>query len=137
MAAYENLIDVLDLNEHHVGFLELIQAQQWVMALRTIPETIVMLPQIPQFYYTLDKVNEGYYMSKVDVLDFHFWSSYIAEVLGVPDDGDKTYFDNIRTDHFLEEMLEADEIVRTMITSRTRFNNPIKVSDLTWLGIIF
>lgn len=137
MAAYENLIDVLDLNEHHVGFLELIQAQQWVMALRAIPETIVMLPQILQFYYTLDKVNEGYYMSKVDGLDFHFWSSYIVEFLGVPDDGDKTYFDNIRTDHFLEEMLEVDEIVRTMITSRTRFSNPIKVSDLTWLGIIF
>lgn len=76
-------------------------------------------------------------MSKVDGLDFHFWSSYIAEVLGVPDDGDETYFDNIRTDHFLEEMLEANEIVRTMITSRTRFTNPIKVSDLTWLGIIF
>lgn len=46
MAAYENLIDVPDLNEHHVGFLELIQAQQWVMALRTVPETNVMLPQI-------------------------------------------------------------------------------------------
>lgn len=68
---YENLIDVPDLNEHHVGFQELIQAQKWVLALRTVPETNVMLPQIPQFYYTLDMVNEGYYMGKVDGPDFH------------------------------------------------------------------
>lgn len=84
-----------DLNEHHASFLELISAQQCEVALMNPPKTKVALPQIREFYYTLDKVNEGYYMEKVDEKDFHLWLSHIAKVLGVSNDGDNTYFDNI------------------------------------------
>lgn len=63
---YENHIDEEDLNNHIGGFIGLVQAQSWGMALMSILEKKVTLSQIRKFYYTFAKVNEGYYKAKVD-----------------------------------------------------------------------
>lgn len=61
---------------------------------------------------------------KVDGYDFHLRSSHTAKVLGVVDDGDKAYFDNTRTSHFVENIFGEDELVGTVLRPGTRFTNP-------------
>lgn len=42
VVVYENLIDVEDLNHHSDGFIELVQAQSWEVALMTAPKDKVL-----------------------------------------------------------------------------------------------
>lgn len=60
------------------------------------PEKKVALPQIREFYYTLVKMNEGYFKAKVDRHEFHLRSGHITQLLGVLNDGDKIYFYNVQ-----------------------------------------
>lgn len=54
-----------------------------------------------------------------------------------PKDGDMSYFENIKTNHFLDEIFEEYEIVGTVITSKTQFTNPVRTGDLTLLAFFF
>lgn len=56
-----------------------------------------------------------YIKAMIDRQKFHFWSSHIAEVLGVPDEGNRLYFYNVRTSIFLENYVLEDELVGTML----------------------
>lgn len=100
-------------------------------------ESQVALPQIQEFYFTLDKVNTWYQKAKVDGEDFHLWLSHIVVVLRVVDEGTKTYFDKIRATNFLETYLEVDEFVGTVLALGTRFTNPMRAIELTWLVFMF
>lgn len=74
---YENQVDVEDLENHFGRFHVLMQTQSWEVAFMSTPMKKIALPQIKEFYFTLVKVNEGYYKSKVN-MDFHLRSSHIA-----------------------------------------------------------
>lgn len=95
---YEHLIYVEDLNNHNVRFLQLVQAQSWDVAFMSPLGTNLALPQIREFYYTLEKVNKGYYTAKVEIQEFHLHSGLVTQVLGVPYDGNKIYFNNVLED---------------------------------------
>lgn len=73
----------------------------------------------------LEKMNEGFYTAKVDGQEFHLRSSHIAEVLEVLDDEDKTYFDNIQMENFLESYSEVDEIIGTTKALGTSFTDHV------------
>lgn len=48
------------------------------------------LRQIREFYHTLVKVNKGYYKAKVNEQTFYLRLEHIVQLLGVPNDRDKT-----------------------------------------------
>lgn len=77
----------------------------------SIPEPKIALSQIKELPYTTDRINT----SMIDRQKFHLWLSHIAKVLGVPDEGDRLYFYNVRTSIFLENYISEDELVGTML----------------------
>lgn len=70
MIIYENVVDVEDLNHQTPGFTEIVKAQGWKIAMMSTMKINIALPQIQEFYYTLDKVNPGCYKAKVDRQEF-------------------------------------------------------------------
>lgn len=118
MVVYENIMDVEDFNYDNPGFFKPVGAQGWDVALMTGSEMKVTLPQIHEFYFTLDKVNEGHYKAKVDRHDFHLQLSHIAKVVGVAVDKNKVYFDNMKP-------------------SGSSLTKPMKPRYLKWLAFIF
>lgn len=83
----------------------------------------VALLQIREFYYNLDKMNKGYYKSTIDKEVFHVRSSHIAQHHGVPDDGDKTFFDNVQLEHFLSEFVTKKQLDGTVVNKGTILTN--------------
>lgn len=92
----------------------------------------VELPQIREYYHTLEKVNEGYYKVKVDRQVFHRRSGQIAQLLGVSDDGNVTYFDNVQLEHLVTEFVSREELDGNMVTM-----GPMKALDLTKMALVF
>lgn len=68
-------------------------------------EKKIALIQIWELYYTLVKVNEGYGKVNVNGQIFHLRSSHIAQLLGILNDEDKTYFDNMQLEHLVAEFV--------------------------------
>lgn len=134
---YENLVDVEDLENHFEGFQGLVQIQSWEVAFMSAPVKKIALPQIKKFYYILVKVNDGYYKAKVKKKDFHLRSGNIAQLLGAPNDGDKTYFDNVQLEHLLSEFMRREELNGTVVTSGTILSSPMKTRDPTKMALIF
>lgn len=83
-------MDVEELESHFGGFQGMVQAQSWEIAFMSTPLKKITLPQTREFYHTRVKVNEEYYNTKVDRQTFHLRSDNIAQLLGVPNDRDKT-----------------------------------------------
>lgn len=80
---YEDHIDVDDLNNHFNGFHGFVDAQSWEIALMQALEKKVALPQIRKFYYTLTKMNEGYYKAKVNRQEFNLRLVHIVQLLKI------------------------------------------------------
>lgn len=59
--------------------------------------------------------------------DFHLRSSYIAQLLGVPDDRDKTYFDHVQLEHLLSEFMRQEELDGIVVNLGTILANMMKV----------
>lgn len=95
-----------DFKNHIGGFSKLVHAQSWEIALMPTLEMKVVLPQIWDVCCTLVNMNEGYYLIKVERQEFHL---HIAQVLDVPNNGDKTYFGNVCVEHPLSKFLSRDE----------------------------
>lgn len=85
----------------------------------------------------MDKINLEYIKAKVNGQEFHFQSSHIAEILRVPNEGDHSYFDNMRATIFLGIYILENELVSTMLDQRTSFHNPMKAKELTKMAFIF
>lgn len=94
-------------------------------------------PQIREFYDNMDKINSGYITTIVDDQEFHLWSSHIAKILKVPDGGDCSCFNNVRTRIFMENYILEDELVGSVSSQGSSFNNPAKAKVLTKMAFIF
>lgn len=94
-------------------------------------------PQIREFYYNMDKINSGYITTIVDDQEFHLWSSHIAKILEVPHEGDCSCFNNVRTRIFMENYILEDELVGSVSSQGSSFNNPAKAKVLTKMAFIF
>lgn len=70
----------------------------------------ITLPQIREFYHTMVKANEEYYNTKVDRQTFHLRSGNIPQLLGVLNDRDKTYFDNVQLEHLVRDFVRQDDL---------------------------
>lgn len=92
---YEKQVDIEDLESYFWGFQGLVQTQSWEIAFMLTQKKKVALLEIREFYFTLVHMNKGYYKAKVNKKDYHLRLSYIAQLFGVLDDEDKTYFDNV------------------------------------------
>lgn len=123
---YENVVDVEDLNLHKPSFTKLVEAQRWKIVMMSTMEINIALPQVQEFYFTLDKDNSGYYNAKVDRQEFLRPMSLIFEVLGVPGEGDRSYIDNVRISSILDNYIAEDEKGGTVLAQGTNINNPMK-----------
>lgn len=63
--------------------------------------------------------------------DFHLRSNNITQLLSVPHDRDKTYFDNVQFEHLLNEFVSREELNETVVNTGTIPTNPMKARDLT------
>lgn len=73
------------------------------------------IPQNVVFYYCTNKISWGYIKAIVDGQEFHIRLSYITKIFGLPNEGDYSYFDNVKTIIFLENNILKDELVGTVL----------------------
>lgn len=59
----------------------------------------------------MGKINLGCITAKVYGKEFHLQSSQIVEILELPDKGERSYFENVRTTIFLENYIWEEEFV--------------------------
>lgn len=95
------------------------------------------MEMITKFYYTLNCMNMGSIKGKVDGNVFHLNANIILDYLGVPKEGDATYFDNVPSTSFLQFYLPEEKMIGTILKGRVKFKNPMKSKDLTLLALIF
>lgn len=90
-----------------MGFFKLKDGE---IAFMTSLKKITIL-QVRGFYHTYVKGNEGYSNVRVNNQIYHLRPAHIAQLLGAPDFGEETYFDNVQLEHLWMEFLS----VRSMI----------------------
>lgn len=76
-------------------------------------------------------------MAKVNRQEYHLQLKHIAQLLGMLDDSDKTYFKNMQLEHLLAEFVKREVLDGIVVTMGTTLTNLVRARDLTGLATVF
>lgn len=125
----EQALEIQDF-EFLVGFLGWLEVKGWLTAFSCQELRVVMILAV-EFHHSMNLPNLTCVQGLVNGHHFKFFTNDILEFLGVPKEGDVTYFENVTSDVLFQRYIPVAELNGSMLKSGVRYKNPVNSRDLT------
>lgn len=92
---------------------------------------------IAEFYLSLTNLSQICVQGLVDGYQFRLLVDDIAYFLGVSNEGDVTYFENVTSNVLFQRYIPTTKLSGSVLKSRVRYKNRVNAKDLTLIAFNF